>query len=83
MKRLPKKTIADRLLVTVLEQSPQEEAPKSRMSEICGISQPAVYQWYSGKTKEPKASHIGAICAFYDGDLAWVINGPLSKRKHH
>lgn len=73
----PTKSIADRLLLIVVENDPGIRHPKSKIAKICGISQSAVYQWFKGATKDPKAIHIATVCDFYKADCLWAILGSL------
>lgn len=67
-------TQAERLLSVVIDKEPDEPHPKSRLAHLCGISQSAVYQWYSG-TKDPKGIHIATICDYFSVSSRWVFLG--------
>ncbi len=71
-------TQALRLLSLVQEREPDHPHPKSRMAELCDISQSAVYQWFSG-TGDPRGIHVGMVCKEYYENPNNVFQGEECK----
>lgn len=74
----PPTSCAERLLSIVVHNEPDHEHPKMRISEICGITRQAVYQWYKGANNEPRYQHIATLCRHYNADALWVMDGKVT-----
>ncbi|MDP5677872.1 helix-turn-helix transcriptional regulator, partial [Pseudomonas aeruginosa] len=67
--------ITDRIELLLASSGVPKRQIKTTLKDVCGISYPAVSQWFSGKTKSIRNEHLMAIAKAYGSSVDWLISG--------
>ena len=71
--------IAQRLRASIIARGVPERHVNSTLARDCGISHQTVFNWFSGRTRIPRADHLAQLASVYDIDLMWLILGEQSE----
>jgi transcriptional regulator with XRE-family HTH domain len=71
------KLITDRMSQLVLARRPEvgERGVRRAIADACGVSQPAVSQWFSGETGNIKNESLISMALAFDTTLDWLLTG--------
>ncbi|MFG8479014.1 LexA family protein [Pseudomonas aeruginosa] len=67
--------ITDRIELLLTSRGVPKRQIKTTLKDVCGVSYPAVSQWFSGKTKSIRNEHLMAIAKAYGSSVDWLISG--------
>ncbi len=67
--------IVQRIEQVVLDSGSEPNQVRKIISEVTGVSAPALVKWFNGDTAAPSVEHIVAIQEFFKVDLTWLITG--------
>lgn len=67
--------VTDRIELLLSSKGIGKRSIKPTLARICGISYPAVSQWFSGKTGSIRNENLQAIAKAFGSSVDWLISG--------